>query len=206
MTTTHLLFLLACAGHLVLWRCDWNLTYLAGGRFDFRCLQDNDRLSAVLGGTPLKQPMGATMAGVFALTAAFPGYLALCRWMEAFSPLCAGLMLAGCVLFFLPGMAHHVFCGAVEWFYLRLGRTEEAREVIVDFFKGTSATMFLCYLGLLLFTVSLFVAVVSGGTSLPRWACLCNTLPLFLLLSPLRIVGTMNLVSAVLFLGLFVLI
>ena len=108
MTTTHLLFLLACAGHLVLWRCDWNLTYLAGGRFDFRCLQDNDRLSAVLGGTPLKQPMGATMAGVFALTAAFPGYLALCRWMEAFSPLCAGLMLAGCVLFFLPGVAHQV--------------------------------------------------------------------------------------------------
>ena len=93
--------------------------------------------------------------------------------MEAFSPLCAGLMLAGCVLFFLPGVAHHVFCGAVEWFYLRLGRTEEAREVIVDFFKGTSATMFLCYLGLL---------------------------------SPLRIVGTMNLVSAVLFFGLFVLV
>ena len=73
MTTTHLLFLLACAGHLALWRCDWNLTYLAGGRFDFRCLQDNDRLSAVLGGTPLKQPMGATLVGVFALAAAFPG-------------------------------------------------------------------------------------------------------------------------------------
>ena len=119
--------------------------------------------------------------------------------MEAFSPLCAGLMLAGCVLFFLPGVAHHVFCGAVEWFYLRLGRTEEAREVIVDFFKGTSATMFL-------FAVSLFVPVVSGETNLPRWACLCNTLPLFLLLSPLRIVGTMNLVSAVLFFGLFVLV
>lgn len=90
--------------------------------------------------------------------------------MEAFSPLCTGLMLAGCVLFFLPGVAHHVFCGAVEWFYLRLGRTEEAREVIVDFFKGTSATMFLCYLGLLLFAVSLFVPVVSGATELPRWA------------------------------------
>lgn len=57
MTITHLLYLLACAGHLVLWHCDRNLTYLAGGRFDFRCLQDNDRLSvAVLGGTQLKQP------------------------------------------------------------------------------------------------------------------------------------------------------
>ena len=116
MTITHLFCLLACAGHLVLWRCDRNLTYLAGGRFDFRCLQDNDRLSAVLGGTPLKQPMGATMAGVFALTVAFSGYLALCQWMEQFSKLWAGLMLAGCVLFFLPGVAHHVFCGALEWF------------------------------------------------------------------------------------------
>ena len=136
MTITHLFCLLACAGHLVLWRCDRNLTYLAGGRFDFRCLQDNDRLSAVLGGTPLKQPMGATMAGVFALTAAFSGYLALCQWMEQFSKLWAGLMLAGCVLFFLPGMAHHVFCGALEWFYLWLDRTEEAREVVVFFSKA----------------------------------------------------------------------
>ena len=84
MTITHLYCLLAWAGHLVLWRCDRNLTSLAGGRFDFRCLQDNDRLSAVLGGTPLKQPMGATMAGGFALTAAFSGYLALCQWMGSF--------------------------------------------------------------------------------------------------------------------------
>jgi len=87
--------------------------------------------------------MGATMAGVFALTAAFPGYLALCQWMEQFSKLWAGLMLAGCVLFFLPGVAHHVFCGALEWFYLWLDRTEEAREVVVGFFKGTSAAIFL---------------------------------------------------------------
>lgn len=55
MTITHLFCLLACAGYLALWRCDRNLIYLAGGRFDFRCLQDNDHLSAVLGGTPLKQ-------------------------------------------------------------------------------------------------------------------------------------------------------
>ena len=29
MTITQLFCLLACAGHLVLWRCDRNLTYLA---------------------------------------------------------------------------------------------------------------------------------------------------------------------------------
>ena len=77
-------------------------------------------------------------------------------------------MLAGCVLFFLPGVAHHVFCGALEWFYLRLDRTEEAREVVVVFFKGTSAAIFLGYLSLLVFVLSLLVAVASGTTSLPR--------------------------------------
>ena len=61
-------------------------------------------------------------------------------------------------------------------------------------------------MGLLVFVLSLLVAVASGTTSLPRWVCLCSTLPLFLLLSPLRIVGTMNLVSGAMFLGLFVLI
>ena len=65
--------------------------------------------------------MGATMVGVFALAAAFPRYLALCLWMGQFPKLWAGLMLAGCVLFFLPGVAHHVFCRALEWFYLRMG-------------------------------------------------------------------------------------
>ena len=142
MTITHLFCLLACAGHLVLWRCDRNLTSLAGGRFDFRGLQDNDRLSAVLGGTPLKQlwcdnGWGVRSdGGVSGVSGAVP--------MDGqFSKLWAGLMLAGCVLFFLPGMAHHVFCGALEWFYLRLDRTEEAREVVVFFFKGTSAAIFL---------------------------------------------------------------
>lgn len=53
-----------------------------------------------------------------------------------FSKLWAGLMLAECVLFFLPSMAHHVFCGALEWFYLWLDRTEEAREVVVGFSKA----------------------------------------------------------------------
>ena len=112
-------------------------------------------------------------------------------------------MLADGILFLLPGVAHHVFCGAVEWFYLHMNKTEEARAAIVEFFKKTSVTMYVCYFGLLTFTVSFFIAVVTGTTVLPRWVCVFNTLPLFLLLLPFHIVGTGNIANAIMFAGLF---
>ena len=122
------------------------------------------------------------------------------------SPVCGALMLADGILFLLPGVAHHVFCGAVEWFYLRMNKTEEARAAIVEFFKKTSVTMYVCYFGLLTFTVSFFITVVTGTTVLPRWVCVFNTLPLFLLLLPFHIVGTSNIANAIMFAGLFFLI
>ena len=87
-----------------------------------------------------------------------------------------------------------------------MGKTEEARQTIVEFFGKTSSTMYVCYVGLLIFAVTLFVAVVSGTTSLPAWACVFNALPLFLVLAPFRIVGTGNLVNATVFLALFILL
>ena len=46
----------------------------------------------------------------------------------------------------------------------------------------------------------------AAHLALPRWACVFNTLPVFLLLSPFRIVGTGNIANAVMFAGLFFLI
>lgn len=206
IATMKVLLLLACVGHLALWRCDWIITYLDGGRFGFKDLQDNDRLSSVLGNTDPKKPMVSMVLGVFALTVAFPGYLAVGIWMKQFSPVLSVIMSISCILSVLPGIAHHVFCGAVEWFYIRLGKTEQARQAIVEFFKKTSCTMVFCYSFLLVFAVSLFVAVVAGMTTLPRWACVFNVLPLFIVLFPLRIVGTGNIANALMFLGLAVLI
>lgn len=114
-TMIKLLVLLACAGHLALWHCDWIITCLAGGRFDFRCLKDNEKLAAVMGETPLKRPMRSMVLGTFAMMAAFPGYLAVCEWMRQFSGICALLMALGSVLFFLPGVAHHVMYSAGQW-------------------------------------------------------------------------------------------
>lgn len=181
---------LACAVHLALLYCDRIITLLDGGRFDFRLL-NNKKLSAVMGATPTERPMRSMVLGA---------------WVLPQSPVCGALMLADGILFLLPGVAHHVFCGAVEWFYLHMNKTEEARAAIVEFFKKTSVTMYVCYFGLLTFTVSFFITVVTGTTVLPRWVCVFNTLPLFLLLLPFHIVGTGNIANAIMFAGLFFLI
>lgn len=91
LMTIKLLVLLACVAHLVLWRCDWVITCLKGGRFNFQYIKDNEKLSEVMADTPLRQPMFSIMAGAFAMTAAFPGYLALSEWMRQFSGVYADL-------------------------------------------------------------------------------------------------------------------
>ena len=47
-------------------------------------------------------------------------------------------MLAASLFFIVLIAAHHVLCGATAWFYVRLGRTGDAQNVIMDFFKRTS--------------------------------------------------------------------
>lgn len=201
LTATKILLLLAGVGHLLLWHCDRMLTYLDGGRFDFKMLSDNQKLSAVMGNTPLDKPMRSGIGGVMAMAAMLPGYLALSEWMRPFSGVCAALMTAGEMLFFVPGGAHHVLCGVVEWVYIRMGKTDEARRLIAELFKKSSSTMVVCYAGLLMFSLALFAAVVGGLTTLPRWACVFNPL-LYIVLFPLRIVGTGNIVCAVTMLAL----
>jgi hypothetical protein len=44
--------------------------------------------------------------------------------------------------------------------------------------------------------------VVTGNTSLPRWACIFNTLPAFLLLAPTKIPAKGNIANAFMFIGL----
>ena len=87
----------------------------------------------------------------------------------------------------------------------RSGRTEEAWQLITEFFKKTSVTLIVCYLGFLIFGVSLFVPVVSGWTPLPCWACVFNILPLMLVLMPTRIGGSGNWAGAIMFLGILLL-
>ena len=206
MSTMKIMFLIAAAGHLLCGVCDGLLIYMPGGRFRVEDMKDNDRLSAAFRNMPLRNPLLSMLLGCLAMFLFAFGYLALADWMRACSEPCATLMLIGTVMVLTFGMAHHVFCGVPEWLYVKMGRTEEARQLITEFFKKTSVTMIVCYLGFLIFGASLFVPVVSGWTPLPRWACVINILPIMLALFPTRIGGAGNWAGAIMFISLLFLI
>ena len=162
MNAVKISFLIAIAGHLLCGVCDCLLTYLPGGRFRFEDMKDNDRLSAAFRDMPLRNPLLSMLLGCLAMFLFAFGYLALADWMRAWSEPCAMLIQISTVMVLTFGMAHHVFCGVPEWLYVKMGRTEEVRQLITEFFKKTSVTMIVCYLGFLIFGVSLFVPVVCG--------------------------------------------
>ena len=202
MTTIKILMLIAVLGHILCGICDCLLIYTPSGKFEFQLMKDNGKMQEAFRTMPLRNPMLSMLLGVLALLMSCGGYFALCLWMRRFSVTASVIMLAAAAVFFIPGTAHHVICGVAEWFYIRMGMTEEAREAITEFFGKTSVTMIACYLGLIVYSVALFVMVVTGATALPSWAAVFNIMLIASVLFPLRIGGAGNWAGAVMFLGM----
>lgn len=207
MSLVKILFLIAIVGHLICGCCDCLITYVPGGKkFDFKMMSDNKSMSETFAKMPLKNINISMLAGCLAILMIACGYYGIYLWMSEFSKTFSVIILIAIGLFLSFGVAHHVFCGVAEWFYVRMGMTEDARQAVVKFFKDTSVTMAGCYLGLITLGVVLFISVVTGMTSLPQWACVINYIPFALLIMPFRIGGAGNWSGALMFFGLLLLI
>jgi len=193
--------IIAGIGHLICGVTDCMLAYTKDGRFDFSDIKDNTKMQKTFSSMPLKQVVLAMLIGVFALFMASFGYIEISGWISETSPVICRIMLIASMFFIVLISAHHVLCGAVEWFYVKLGRTEEALKAVTDFFKSTIIAA-IAYVGLLVFAVLFFILVVTGKTDLPRWACVFNTLPAFLILAPTKVPAKGNIANAFMFLGL----
>ena len=201
--------ILLCAAFLAHIACGYSdclLSYGKKGRLDLKAVKDPERMKETFADVSLWQPMVSILLGTFSITVFTFGYLALSSWMYGYNRTLSYIMLAAAIVFAVPIVVHHVICGLVEWFYIRLGRTDEARETVLEFQKKTIVTMVAGYLGLLVFLICLLIAVVTGQTPLPRWACFFNTLPLMVLLLPTKLPAKGNIAGAVMFLGLMLLI
>jgi hypothetical protein len=193
--------IIAFIGHIICGVTDCMLAYTKDGRFEFSDVKDNKKMQKVFSSMSLKQMELAMLVGVFALFMASFGYIEISSWISESSPVIGQIMLIAAMFFIVLISAHHVLCGAVEWFYVKLGMTDEALKNVIDFFKRTSIAA-IAYVGLLVFDILLFVLVVTGKTDLPGWACVFNTIPAFLLLAPTKVPAKGNIANAFMFLGL----
>lgn len=193
--------IIAFIGHIICGVTDCMLAYTKGGRFDFSDIKDNKKMQKVFSSMSLKQMELAMLVGVFALFMASFGYIEISDWIAESSPVIGQIMRIAAMFFIVLISAHHVLCGAVEWFYVKLGMTDEALKDVIMFFKRTSIAA-IAYVGLLVFDILLFVVIVTGKTDMPGWACVFNTIPAFLLLAPTKVPAKGNIANAFMFLGL----
>ncbi len=198
---------IAFIGHVLCGICDCLLSYSPSGRLDLKwALKDSDKMRTVFADMPLSWPLMSVLLGVYAITAFGFGYLGLSRWMEEFSRTASVIMYISSVVFLISIVVHHIICGLVEWLYIRMGRTNEARQAVLEFQAKTIVTMVIGYLGLASFVITLFIMVSVGKTTLPQWACVLNTLPVMLILLITRLPAKGNIAGAIMYLGLFILL
>ena len=111
-------------GHLICGITDCMLGYTKDGRFEFSYIKDNAKMQKTFSSMPLKQVVLAMLIGVFALFTSSFGYIEISRWISETAPAIGRIMFIASMFFIVLISAHHVLCGAVEWFYVKLGRTE----------------------------------------------------------------------------------
>lgn len=198
---------IAFIGHILCGICDCLLEYSPSGRLDLiGALKSSDRMREVFKDYPIKWAMISILLGTGAITIFGFGYLELSKWMAEYSQVASWVMYISTVIFLIPTVVHHIICGLVEWLYVRLGKTDEARDAALEFQIKTIATMIVGYLGSAVFLVTLFIMIVMGKTSLPQWACVFNTLLLMLVLIPTKLPAKGNIAGAIMYLGLFILL
>ena len=198
--------LTALIGHILCGVSDCLLSYSQSGRLNLKEITDPDKMSEMFEDMPLSFPLASMLLGTAAITMFGFGYFALSDWMSVFSKTASRIMFISSVIFLIPIVTHHVFCGVVEWIYIRLGRTNAVREAVLEMQIKTIATMVVGYLGLLTFMVTLFLMVAMGNTSLPVWACVFNTLVAMIVLAPAKLPAKGNISGVIMYLGLLILI
>lgn len=197
---------MAVIGHILCGISDCLLSYSKSGRLDFKNIDDSEKMAEMFRNMPLSYPMISMILGTFSILMFGFGYFALSYWMMEFSALAANIMFISALVFLIPIVTHHVFCGVVEWIYVRLDRKDEARIAVLEMQKKTICTMFAGYGGLLAFLVTLFVMVVTGNTDFPRWGCIFNTIVFMLAMLQTKIPAKGNIAGALMYLGLLFLI
>jgi len=197
---------LAIIGHILCGISDCLLSYTPKGRMNLKDINNQDKMAAMFADMPLSFPLESMIMGTFAITLFGFGYFALCFWIKDYSVTAANIMFIATVVFLVSIVVHHVLCGVVEWGYIRLGRTAEARTAMLELQKKTIVTMVTGYAGWLVLLVTLFVMVVRGMTGLPAWGCVFNTAVIMIALTPTKLPAKGNVAGALMFIGLFFLL
>lgn len=198
-------FLIAAFGHLLCWvGGDLLLFFQPNGFLDVQGLFDYEKTVLMLENANPLQFTISGIAGTVAMMLVFFGYYEIYKMLKPISKKSANIVLVGTLLTCIPGAIMHFTCTSMLWYFVKLGGTQLAHEVMLSFFTETAITTLMCNLGVFLVTIPLLINVVKGKTFLPKWAWFVNTIPLTIVAGIVFAgMGAMNVASSGMFFGLY---
>lgn len=199
LTIMKIMLLPGIIGHALNMYCDRILSVFPNGTLkleDIKTFGKDDKMAKLMEGVSEKVPMRSAILGSFALMLQFLGYFAMIGYVYEHSKVYGSILFVSIVLFIIIGTAHHVKYGLVEYVFIKLGRDDKAKALMLDLFNSAPITR-VCYVGYLVFIFTLIIAIVSGTAALPLWSAIFTILPVFIILSPFRIIGTLHISAMV---------
>lgn len=201
------LLLVGALGHLLCWLGgDMLLYFVPNGPLDTMQLFGYEETARMLQGVNPLQFTVSGVAGTVAMMLALVGYFQIYQFLKPVAKKASQVVLAGALLTCVAGAVMHFTCTSMLWYFVMSGGTKAAHEIMLSFFLETAATTLMCNTGVFLVCIPLLVTVAKGKTCLPKRAWVVNTLPLTVAAGIVFAgMGAMNVGSALMFLGLYLL-
>lgn len=199
LTILRIMLVLGMIGHALNMYCDRILSIFPNGKLtldSIKTIEDDGKMAKLLEGVSASVPLRSAFLGAFALFFEFLGYFALIMYMYGQSRIYGAAMFVAVSFFTIIGTAHHVKTALVEYVFIKLDRDTRANKLMLDLFNSAPVTR-MCFVGYLAFVVILIVSIVTGAAGFPIWAVIFTVLPIFIILFPLRIIGTLHIAAMV---------
>ena len=181
-------------GHAINLYCDRILSIFPNGTLklaNMQKLKEGDFAAKLMEGVSPSVPMRSGVLGIFSIVLEFFGYVALAAYTFEKSKVLGSIMFVGTAFSCIVSSGYHLKCALAEYLFLKYGRDEKAKEMMLDLMDSGPALR-MCYLGLLTYLITLVVAIVTGTIGFPIWAVIFTVLPIFILMFPLQIIGTLH--------------
>lgn len=194
LTVFRILLALGIAGHAINLYCDRILCVFPNGKLmlsNMKDIKEDGKMAKLMEGVSEKVPMRSAVLGAFALFLQFLGYFSIAAYIYEHSRAAGAVMFFSLSFFIIIGTAHHVKTALMEYVFLKLDRDERGKNLMLDMLNSAPVTR-ICFLGYIVFVITLIVAIVTGIATFPIWAVIFTVLPVFILLFPFRIIGTLH--------------
>lgn len=192
-----LMLVMGMIGHAINMYCDRILSIFPNGTISFQNIKDigkDDVAAKMMDGVSEKVPMRSAVWGAFALFLEFFGYSALAIYTYEQAHVYGIIMLLSVIFFCIVGAAYHVKCAFSEYIFLKMGRDEKAKEMMLALLNE-APILRVCMVALFVFIVTLIIAIVTGAIGFPMWAVVFTIVPIFIIMLPFKIIGTLHIAA-----------